>query len=289
MRMDWNRAVNPMTTHRPIRTLCILALAGSLLGPAALACKGPSDAEVVLDLVDRALTLENDGIAILCDCHEALGDASKNDCLADQLLPSQRRCIEDAYLRDAKASRAYLECLVPLLSELNECVDAKLECSDIDPVFACLDDLDLGLESCIELPKSVDRGLEDCYDGGGLIGDDGATSGVADDESSGTDGTGDDTGPEVPETTAAGESSGGSGSAEGTTTAPEGTSEVGEDSVGDGPACDDTTFECNDGTCIFGEWECDGFEDCADGEDEANCGGSSEGSSGSGDGPVPPD
>jgi low density lipoprotein-related protein 2 len=30
-------------------------------------------------------------------------------------------------------------------------------------------------------------------------------------------------------------------------------------------------FECNDGTCIPASFVCDGFDDCAGGEDEVGC------------------
>ena len=36
--------------------------------------------------------------------------------------------------------------------------------------------------------------------------------------------------------------------------------------------CDDAGFECDDGQCIKGEWECDNDPDCDDGSDEhAQC------------------
>ncbi|XP_038053415.1 very low-density lipoprotein receptor-like [Patiria miniata] len=38
-----------------------------------------------------------------------------------------------------------------------------------------------------------------------------------------------------------------------------------------GIPCDSDSFVCNDGTCIFSFWECDGWDDCSGGEDEANC------------------
>ena len=249
--------------------LSIFALAGALLGPGALACDKPGNDDAVLGLIEDALAHENDGIAIICDCWEELGEASRNDCLDDQILPSQRRCIEDAYLRDSEASRIYLECLVPLRVELNDCLDDKLECSDAGPTGACFEDFDLGLESCIELPNSVERGLGDCYAGGGLYSDDAP----ADSEGDGPPTTECQPGdfvcaddaciPANWECDGYDDCSGGEDEADcgGTTT--------------EGPSteCDDTTFECGDGLCIPGQWECDGYDDCSGGEDEADCGG----------------
>ncbi len=130
----------------------------------ASACDADDD-EQVLRLIDDAIELENDAIAIVCDCWSEAGFDSRGQCLEDQVLPSQRRCVEDAYLRDAEASELYLDCVVPLIDELGTCLDQRLSCempSDADP---CFSDFDLGATACIDVPKSVQRALDDCFVG----------------------------------------------------------------------------------------------------------------------------
>ncbi|MBT5077764.1 MAG: T9SS type A sorting domain-containing protein, partial [Candidatus Marinimicrobia bacterium] len=46
-----------------------------------------------------------------------------------------------------------------------------------------------------------------------------------------------------------------------------------EADCGGGTDCADGEFDCGDGSCIYGSWACDGYGDCADGSDEADCGG----------------
>ena len=35
--------------------------------------------------------------------------------------------------------------------------------------------------------------------------------------------------------------------------------------------CATTEYECSDGRCLERVWVCDGYNDCATGEDELNC------------------
>ena len=37
--------------------------------------------------------------------------------------------------------------------------------------------------------------------------------------------------------------------------------------------CNGNEFACNDGSCIYHEDKCDGYNDCDDGSDESNCNG----------------
>ena len=37
--------------------------------------------------------------------------------------------------------------------------------------------------------------------------------------------------------------------------------------------CDKDEYACDDGSCIYHEEKCDGYNDCDDGSDESNCNG----------------
>lgn len=130
------------------------------------ACDADDEGSGVLARIDEAITQGNDNVAIVCDCWDEAGFASRSECLDDQILPSQRRCVEDAYQREPEASELYLECVIPLMRELGECLDARLSCTEVDGTDACFDDFHLGRESCVQVPMSVQRALDDCDEGG---------------------------------------------------------------------------------------------------------------------------
>lgn len=144
-------------THAP-RLLALLL--------AAVAASTACDAEEVAveDLVSDRLAASNELATIVCDCSDEWGYAHRSDCMQEwgEVLPAQRRCIQDAYARDEAAARSYLECVLPLQDELNHCIDGKLACGDIGPVDACFDDYDIGFDQCIQLPNAITRGLEQC-------------------------------------------------------------------------------------------------------------------------------
>ena len=155
------------SANRSLWSIAAVVVATGLA--AATACGSEATEEdQVRGLIADSIEAENRTYDVICDCHEELGHDSREACLDNQLLPSQRRCVEDAYLADTGASRQYLDCRLPLLGELEDCLDDKLECSDLDPTNKCYDDFDLGLEKCVTLPNAVNRDLEDCYPDGGL-------------------------------------------------------------------------------------------------------------------------
>lgn len=154
------------------------------------ACDDSANDEV-LRLIDDVITIGNQNVEIVCDCWDEAGFESRAVCLDDQILPSQRRCVEDAYLRDADASELVLSCVTPLMRELGECLDARLSCTEPDLVDACFADYDLGRESCVVVPQSVQRALDDCSVGGG---DDPEESGESATPGTGSPGGGADTG-----------------------------------------------------------------------------------------------
>lgn len=106
---------------------------------------------------------------LFCDCYEQFGFDSVSACenAFTTYGPSQERCLNDAFARDAEAANAWFDCVLPLEAELSECVDARLSCSDgpssIDP---CTADYEVGFEQCIVLPPAVQRAIENCVPDG---------------------------------------------------------------------------------------------------------------------------
>ncbi|MBX7083456.1 MAG: hypothetical protein K1X88_29885 [Nannocystaceae bacterium] len=174
-----------MTAHRPRATLllCFASLLFAAACDVSPAGGGGDDDDDggggggnVEQLVAEVIEISNDNVEIVCDCWDEAGFASRGACLEDQILPSQRRCVEDAYGREPEASSLYLDCITPLLRELGTCLDERLSCDAPDGTDACFADYDLGRESCVELPRSVDRALEDCGLGSSSSGTSGGTS-----------------------------------------------------------------------------------------------------------------
>ena len=142
----------------------IRRLLACLVAAAALTAGCDTEDVSVADLVDDRLAAGNELAAIVCDCSDEWGYDGRSECLQDwgEVLPAQRRCVQDAYARDEAAARTYLECVLPLEDELNDCVDAKLSCGDPDQTDACFDDYEIGFDRCIRLPNTILRGLEQC-------------------------------------------------------------------------------------------------------------------------------
>ena len=186
------------------RFLKLIIPAALLLGPTQ-ACDPDAD-DAVLQQISEAIDLENASFEIICDCWDVLLWESRGECLDRQILPSQRRCVEDAYLQDPAAAQTYLDCFIPLMSEMETCLNTKLVCDDLGASVACFDDFDLGAEQCIALPAAIERDLEDCSsagretagsaDGGGGPADSGGPSGSEPGDSD-SGGAGDD-GPPAP-------------------------------------------------------------------------------------------
>jgi hypothetical protein len=117
------------------------------------------------DLVDKFIDERNAQAEVLCDCHAELNFENRSTCLREsgQVLPSQRRCIIDAFERNESASKDYLNCYLPLEEELTACVDDRLTCDDLGAAVACVMDFDIGSRDCISLPASVERAYSDCF------------------------------------------------------------------------------------------------------------------------------
>jgi hypothetical protein len=119
----------------------------------------------VTELVDQYIDERNAQVEVVCDCHEALGFSDRSTCLRDngQVLPSQRRCIIDAFERSESAAKDFLECYLPLEEEFRACLDDRLTCDDFQAASPCVDDYNVGARDCIALPASVERAYAECF------------------------------------------------------------------------------------------------------------------------------
>ncbi|MEM7154154.1 MAG: hypothetical protein AAF799_15000 [Myxococcota bacterium] len=132
------------------------------------ACDSAEDDPInqVNTLVDSNVAELDSQVAIVCDCWQDIGFESRTDCQDEvlELGPAQVRCIKDAYAEDAETAIDYLECIVPLEREYTACIDQRLECSDFSAGDACSDDYGVGLDTCIQLPRTITRDLDACFD-----------------------------------------------------------------------------------------------------------------------------
>ena len=122
--------------------------------------------------IDEYAAQRNDQVDVLCDCYEmwsygsnAVTFDSKDECKSGlgEILPSRRRCIDDAFQQDVAASQQWMDCVLPLEQELATCYNDKATCDDTGSITPCIEDYDIGVDNCISLPNSVDRDLEACF------------------------------------------------------------------------------------------------------------------------------
>jgi hypothetical protein len=124
----------------------------------------PDDQEEIAGLVGDYAAEINDQTAVECDCWQELGHGSQSDCEDRQILPAKRRCLEDAFGREPDNAKERLQCIIPLEAEYTECVDDRLVCDALSEASACVDDYNLGIESCPEFSASVKRAYDECVD-----------------------------------------------------------------------------------------------------------------------------
>lgn len=106
----------------------------------------------------------NEQAEVSCDCWQESNFASREACQEMfEILPSRRRCIDDALAQDVTASQQWLDCTLPLEAEYTTCINDKLMCDVADSLKACVDDYNTGTDNCIKLPNAVDRDYNDCF------------------------------------------------------------------------------------------------------------------------------
>lgn len=125
-----------------------------------------SDGDKVKRIVEDLVGESNQQVEIVCDCYEELGFDDRADCKEEvgEILPARQRCIEAAYEQDVAAVEQHFDCRQPLEAEYTTCLNSKLECDEAGSADACGDDYDTGLDTCIALPNSVNRDVQECFD-----------------------------------------------------------------------------------------------------------------------------
>lgn len=142
-----------------------IAISLSLTALAAFGCADTPPEEQLVDRIDVYVDQLNEQAIVFCDCFDEAGHENRSDCQEanGEILPSKRRCYDDAFVRDIGATNTWLDCLQPLEDEFTSCLNTKLICSDLgNSATACVDDYGTGRKNCIELPASIERALEDC-------------------------------------------------------------------------------------------------------------------------------
>lgn len=151
---------------------CTIALALSFGALAAFGCEDDEESpeDQLLSDLDIYETELNGQVDVICDCWQefAFGGTQYTDKAAcktgqGEILPARRRCIDDAFLQDVNISQEWLNCVLPLETELTACANSKLSCSDDTSIAACNTDYNTGLDRCLKLPNSVTRDYEDCF------------------------------------------------------------------------------------------------------------------------------
>lgn len=139
-----------------------MLLAAALVATPLLACSDEDSLESLMREYDDEYATQ---IEIGCDCFADFGYESRSECESGRMpLPAERRCIEDALSRNEEASSDWLGCMVPLEREFTACLDARLQCDDGSSTDACYSDYDLGYANCIQLPETVSRAMDNCFE-----------------------------------------------------------------------------------------------------------------------------
>jgi hypothetical protein len=146
----------------PMRLILRLAPISLLIAISA-GCK-PSDDEQLTENLDAYVAEFNEQVAVQCDCWQELGYATQMACTDTGILPSRRRCVEDAFAEDVTASNTWMDCVLPLQEEYTTCINDRITCDNFQASRQpCDDDYNLGYMECVGLPMSVQRDYDNCF------------------------------------------------------------------------------------------------------------------------------